>query len=563
MWRALMIFFAAVFVALLAAWDAHVSARKAAAANFDSISDKIVISIGEKMEAYEQVLRGGVSLFDAFGPISRKQWSAYVRGLKLAENYPGVQGVGYAVVINDDKVDDLERSVHAEGVPSFKVYPRGKRELNTAILYLEPLDWRNQRALGFDMYSEEVRRVAMERARTTGRPALSGGVTLRQETENDVQRGVLLYIPVFEPSSDATAPGGIGRKLKGFVYSAFRMRDLMSRVLERTDSYSPNLVRVEIFDGPNASAEALLYDSASAGNRAPIVADSQYLQERKLPVHGITWDVRLTSMSEFERVEASTVPMWMVAAGLVLGGLAATLFGLISMGREAAHLVADRLALEVETRKVAEERVRVALRELAHRVKNTLTIVTAIATQTVRHSESLDEFDQKFRARLLGLSRVHDLLTSGRSYSTDLAVLAQDVLAPYQGDYDGALSIDGPPVVLTPNTAIMLSMLFNELATNATKYGAWSNKMGRVALAWQIEGAADEKEILNISWRERDGPPVSTPSRQGFGSNVIKFSVERSLRGKAEADFAPEGVTYRITIPWSEIAPEADVSKGA
>lgn len=508
MWRALMIFFAAVFVALLAAWDAHVSARKAAAANFDSISDKIVISIGEKMEAYEQVLRGGVSLFDAFGPISRKQWSAYVRGLKLAENYPGVQGVGYAVVINDDKVDDLERSVHAEGVPSFKVYPRGKRELNTAILYLEPLDWRNQRALGFDMYSEEVRRVAMERARTTGRPALSGGVTLRQETENDVQRGVLLYIPVFEPSSDATAPGGTGRKLKGVVYSAFRMRDLMSRVLERTDSYSPNLVRVEIFDGPNASAEA-------------------------------------------------------VAAGLVLGGLAATLFGLISMGREAAHLVADRLALEVETRKVAEERVRVALRELAHRVKNTLTIVTAIATQTVRHSESLDEFDQKFRARLLGLSRVHDLLTSGRSYSTDLAVLAQDVLAPYQGDYDGALSIDGPPVVLTPNTAIMLSMLFNELATNATKYGAWSNKMGRVALAWQIEGAADEKEILNISWRERDGPPVSTPSRQGFGSNVIKFSVERSLRGKAEADFAPEGVTYRITIPWSEIAPETDVSKGA
>lgn len=557
MWRALAIFLTAVAAASVAAWNAHVSDRDAASANFDNISDKVVISIGEKMDAYEQVLRGGVSLFEAFGPVSRKQWATYVSGLKLAENYPGIQGVGYAQVIDPDGIDDLERSMHDDGMPSFKVYPTGKRELNTTIVYLEPLDWRNLRALGFDMYSEEVRRVAMDKAWKTGRPALSGGVTLLQETGNDMQHGVLLYVPVFDLELDTTAPNGTRQILKGFVYSAFRMRDLLSRILERTDSYSPNLVRVEVFDGPNPDPGALLFDSAAVGGKANVPEPSLYRQDRKVPVHGMTWDVRVTSMPEFERVESSAGPFWLVAAGAVLGALAAMLFGLISMGREAAHIVAGRLAAEVKTRTVAEERARVALRELAHRVKNTLTIVTAIATQTVRHSKSLDDFDQKFRARLLGLSRVHDLLTSGRSYSTDLAVLAQEVLKPYRADNDTSLTLDGPPVVLTPNSAIMLSMLFNELATNATKYGAWSNKAGRVELVWKIEDR-DEGDVLKITWQERDGPPVEPPSHQGFGSNVIKFSVERSLRGKAIADYARDGVIYNIEIPWGESDQESE-----
>ena len=555
MLRAAAIFLSSVALATITAWDAHVTNRRASSANFNSITDKIVISIGEKMEAYEQVLRGGVSLFDAFGTVTRKQWALYVSGLKLAENYPGIQGVGYAAVIDFDKLDELERQVRNEGLTSFKVYPRDKTELNTTILFLEPLDWRNQRALGFDMFSEAVRRTAMERAWKTGRPALSGGVTLRQEAGSDVQRGVLLYLPVYARQPETNDAESARQRIQGFVYSPFRMRDLLSRVIERTDSYSPHLMRVEIFDGPMPNADSLLYDSAAASGAATPKSKSLYRQDRKLAVHGVTWDARLSSMPEFERVEASIVPLLTVVVGLVLGGLAAMLFGIVSMGREVAHVVASRLSAEVETRKVAEESTRVALRELAHRVKNTLTIVTAIASQTVRHCETLGEFDQKFRDRMLGMSRVHDLLTSGRTYTTDLAVLAQEVLRPYQGDSDGSISLDGPSVVLTPNTAIMLSMLFNELATNATKYGAWSNKMGRVALLWSID-EKNEGKVLKLSWQERDGPPVSPPSRQGFGSNVIKFSVERSLRGKADADFALEGVIYRIEIPWSEIDPQ-------
>lgn len=557
--RTAAIFAAACAVTGLTAWEAHVAEQEAARLQFDGISDKIVTAISDNMEAYEQVLRGGVSLFDAFGTVSRRQWAAYVNGLKLSEQYPGIQGVGFAAAVEKSEIAELESAVRMEGVRDFKVHPDGERELYTTILYLEPMDWRNRRALGFDMYSEQVRREAMRRAWKTGHPALSGGVTLLQETNQDVQRGVLLYIPVFRKEDDSQRAADVRGDLRGFVYSPFRMRDLLSRVLSRTDSYSPNVVRVEIFDGPNPDLEALLFDSAASPDHTVRPARPTYQQLRLLMAHGSTWGIRLSSLPELERQTATNHPLITALIGLMLGTLAAALFGIVNIGKEAAHFVADKLSSEMETRKRAEQQTRVALRELAHRVKNTLTIVTAIASQTVRHSTDLSDFDAKFRARLLGLSRVHDLLTSGRSYSTELSALAKEVLKPYQGDNENSLALDGPPIELAPNTAIMLSMLFNELATNATKYGAWSVAKGRVGLAWRLEDTgSDDERNLSIVWREREGPPVRAPNHQGFGSNVIKFSVERSLRGKAHADFAPEGVTYNITIPWRDKDAEED-----
>lgn len=558
--RSLAIFAVATAVTGIAAWDAWRADRETGRVRFDAIAEKVITSIEENMDAYEQVLHGGVALFDAVGNVSRKQWTAYVNGLQLSKSYPGIQGVGFAAVYDPKSVDDLERAVRMEGLQDFTVHPRQESELSTTILFLEPLDWRNRRALGYDMYSEPVRRSAMKRALETGNSAVSGGVTLLQETKEDVQRGVLLYLPLYHETIDMTAPGGVTRNLRGFVYSAFRMGDLMTRVLSRTDGYSSNIMRVELFDGPQAAPENLLADNASSKAAR---TDPEYTYDKTVPIHGRTWHARMSSLPEFHRQVSSYAPWIMALAGLLLGTLASALFGFINTGKEIAHFVADQLAQEVDHRKEAEEQARVAMRELAHRVKNTLTIVTSIASQTVRHSADLSEFDGKFRERLLGLGRVHDLLTSGRSYSTDLEALAREVLKPYQGENPEALTLDGPTAKLAPNFAIMLSMLFNELATNATKYGAWSVRTGAVDLNWRLiatpvnevaapnDDVPDEaQQLLQLIWRESGGPPVKPPTRQGFGSNVIKFSVERSLRGRADADFDPAGVVYTIQIPW-------------
>lgn len=549
-WRTLMVFAIMATLSGLGMWEARRSDQVEAHLRFEGLADKVVIAVKETMDAYEQVLRGGVGLFHAFGTVTRAQWAAYVASLKLAETYPGIQGVGFATIVKAEEIAELEESERRNGLADFTVRPAGVRELNTAILYLEPLDWRNRRALGYDMYSEPVRRKAMQRALEAREPSLSDRVTLIQETDQDVQAGVLLYLPVNQRPVAGQQVAEAERKLVGFVFSPFRMRDLMSRVLEDADDFSAKLIRVAVYNGTAMTPASLLFDSSSDPGAAAEPERAGFIQNRTLTVHGTTWHFQMSSRPLFESQVTSWMPWLIGLAGIVLGSLAAALFGIVNLGKESAHMVADKLGAEVETRKRAEAETRLALRELAHRVKNTLTIVTAISSQTVRHSRSLDDFDAKFRERLLGLSRVHDLLTSGRSYATDLAALVDVVLKPYRGEAEGNLETSGPAAPLAPNTAIMLSMLFNELATNATKYGAWSTKSGSVRVNWELRPGEDG-DVLGIVWRERGGPPVKPPQRRGFGSNVITFSIERSLRGKAKADYAPEGITYEISIPWS------------
>jgi CHASE1-domain containing sensor protein len=143
------------------------------------------------------VLRGGVSVFDTWGAVTRDEWHAYVGGLRIAENYPGIQGIGFAQIVAAPEKEAHIARVRAQGFPSYVIRPDGDRPVYSAIIYLEPFDWRNQRAFGFDMLSEPVRRSAMERARDTGQAAVSGKVVLVQETETDTQAGFLMYVPVY------------------------------------------------------------------------------------------------------------------------------------------------------------------------------------------------------------------------------------------------------------------------------------------------------------------------------------------------------------------------------
>lgn len=561
---ALLVLSAAIAVALSAAWLTRLDDVSAGRARFVALSDKITASVAETMDAYEQVLRGGVGLFNAFGDISRSAWATYVASLRLQNTYPGIQGVGYAAVVDPRSIENLVTAVRGEGFSEFTVHPPGIRELVTAIIYLEPMDWRNRRALGFDMFSEPTRRAAMTRARDTGEASLSQAVRLLQETDQDVQTGVLLYLPVYEQGSQTATVEDRRKHLAGFVYSPFRMGDLLTRTLLQSDSGVLGQVRLEVFDGPSTHPERLMFRSTLEG-QGDADHQSRYTVSQPLMVHGAPWTLRYASAPAFERTTHSNRPVIVSTVGIMLGALLATVVGLLGLGRETARLAAQRLRDEVVVRQQAEEQARLATRELAHRVKNSFSIVSAIASQTVRYSTSLADFDRAFRSRLLGLSRVHDLLASGRSYATDLAALAREVLQPYQGEQAQRLKLEGPAAMLAPNTAIMLSMVLNELATNATKYGAWSAAAGTVELTWSITDGDPGKTLL-VTWRERGGPPAAPPERAGFGSHVIKFAIERSLRGAAKAGFGEHGVTYEFSIPVThlieeeiEIEPSAEV----
>ncbi|WP_274534857.1 HWE histidine kinase domain-containing protein, partial [Rhizobium sp. LCM 4573] len=143
------------------------------------------------------------------------------------------------------------------------------------------------------------------------------------------------------------------------------------------------------------------------------------------------------------------------------------------------------------------------------------------------------------------LARAHDLLTKRHWGDAPLDALAREVLTPLAGDAAGQIRIAGPPVALNSRTALSLTMALNELATNAIKYGALSSATGSLSVAWQLQG---ETELV-LEWCERGGPPVTPPTRRGFGTRLMERCIERDLGGEFDLAFDPAGVSARILVP--------------
>ncbi len=179
----------------------------AARVDFEHLFDRVEESLGRRIEANVQVLRGVEGLFDSRQDVRRGEFRAYVAAMRLERHFPGIQGVGFSRLIRPEEKAAHVRAVRAEGFPGYALKPGGERNLYSSIVYLEPFDWRNQRAFGYDMYSEPVRRQAMDAARDSGEARLSGKVTLLQETDTEVQAGLLLYLPIYAASGKSVAPG--------------------------------------------------------------------------------------------------------------------------------------------------------------------------------------------------------------------------------------------------------------------------------------------------------------------------------------------------------------------
>ena len=207
------------------------------------------------------------------------------------------------------------------------------------------------------------------------------------------------------------------------------------------------------------------------------------------------------------------------------------------------------ISLDITERRNAEERQRLLLDELNHRVKNTLASVQSIALQTRRSVSSPSAFSETFIERIHALARAHDLLTESAWQGASLADVIRRTLAlQVDGDDAARVTSGGPPIRLGPNAAVTLNMAFHELATNALKYGALSETTGRVDIAWRVDPEAGD---LILDWRESGGPPVGLPTLRGFGSRLIEQAMTRELGGEARLSFLPSGLWCHMRLPLS------------
>lgn len=322
--------------------------RKEAQFIFSQKTTDIVTHIKERMLSQEQLLLSTRGLFNASHEVSREEFRTFIDSLQLTEHFPGLQGIGFAkAILPTDKPHHIA-AIRQQGFPDYTIRPEGQRELYTSIIYLEPFNARNQRAFGFDMFSETVRRQAMSSARDVGGMALSSKVTLVQENEQQVQPGFLMYLSVYRNKLPHDTLEQRRANLIGWVYSPFRAYDLIRATLQDVD---PSL-QIRIFDGDSANDDALLY--ASQADQPVDNANDALNSQTLLAIHGHHWLISITADTHGTDGLVSKT-----ALVLIFGTLLSAMLGLLSWfllnGRQRALRYAERINRELS---ISENRFR-------------------------------------------------------------------------------------------------------------------------------------------------------------------------------------------------------------
>ena len=208
-----------------------------------------------------------------------------------------------------------------------------------------------------------------------------------------------------------------------------------------------------------------------------------------------------------------------------------------------------RILRDITDKKRSEEQQRLLLNELNHRVKNSLTVVQGLAHQTFKPDAVPEELLRSFEGRLGALAAAHNLLMKQTWESTPMRDAVEAALKPFDTRESG-ISFDGPAVLLTPSATVTLTLALHELATNAAKYGALSNREGSVQLSWTVDA-----DRLTLVWRESGGPAVAKPAETGFGTRLLQRAVARDLRATVTIDFDPAGLICTISAPLAQVMP--------
>jgi diguanylate cyclase (GGDEF)-like protein/PAS domain S-box-containing protein len=302
-------------------------------ARFDNAIVEAIHKIEHHFLGYEQVLKGAMGFLLASDSVSREAWRTYVDALRINDKYPGILGVGFAKNISPSELADHIEEVRAEGFPDYKVWPENIQQKYVPIVYLEPFSGRNLRAHGYDMYSDAVRRAALFRARDTGETTLSAKVKLVQETGDDVQAGVLMYVPYY---GTANLPGMLEERrasLVGYVHATFRMDDFV-RAVFRTEL---NILDLRIFTGEAREENSLLFDSKKHRPGPPGTSGTPEFK-RVIPIsmYGQTWTIEASSRPAFEKAIESYEPFLVLLGGILVSILTAMVSFVLSANKEKA-----------------------------------------------------------------------------------------------------------------------------------------------------------------------------------------------------------------------------------
>ena len=511
----------------------------------EDLAGQVVDRVSMRLSQHFALLRATNAFFAASPTrVRHERFEKIITGFKLDENYPGLQGIGFAEAISPEHDDDLNAILHHDYNSSANVWPETDQSERAAIMVLEPLTDRNSAAIGYDMYSEPVRRAAIQKAYETGEMIASGPVELVQEITAIKQAGFLVYSAYQDPEAsqgaDNETPSAIKKPSRGVIYAPFRAGNLFMATLAQ----KPTLpVAVQVYDLDDKSRplfKSALYDDAELfGSRVT----------RVMEVAGRKWvlDIRVENKAGWSMQD--TAPY----VSLVVFFLLASMLAWITHSQLRAVRTAKAMQ-QLSEKNLTEKDL--LLQEMKHRIKNSIARILAMARQTARHSETIEGFSESFTARLQAMANAQDALTRSHWQRADLADLLSRELGQVLGEDKFADMISGPKVELDETSAQAFALTFHELATNALKYSDVSKDAAALSVTWSLERKGKVRH-LKLVWKERSEGEVAAPDHKGFGTKLIDANIRGELRGSIERRFESHGLTVEILVP----LPEKSVAK--
>ncbi|MDP3587207.1 MAG: CHASE domain-containing protein [Sulfuricurvum sp.] len=331
-------FIIALAITFLFWLNARNDAMDEAKIRFDRSTIETINKINHRMETYANTLQSGTALLNTVEKMNRQKWNLYFSSLEMAEHYPGLQGIGFSKLIPSDQLSAHISQMRKDGFPEYEIKPSVKREEYYSIIYLEPLDERNKRAIGYDMFTNPIRKKAMIHARDTGEITLSSKVTLVQENKTNIQAGFLMYVPFYHTSEASLTQAQRNKYFEGFVYAPFRAEDLMSEILAKQD---PNIA-VKLYSGILVNEENLLYKSDNFTKNKPLFTSTIPIE-----MYGQTWTVVFQTQASFKETINSDHYRLIILAGLPIS-LLLLLTGLsFSQTVEQAQTMARKMTSEI------------------------------------------------------------------------------------------------------------------------------------------------------------------------------------------------------------------------
>ena len=530
-------------------------------AQVQEVKNKIEI----RMQSYEYLLRGVQGLFAASAKVERSEFHAYAKEVALETNYPGMQGMGFTLLIaKKDKSEHIE-SIRKEGYRQYSIHPEGLRDLYTSVLFIEPLAGRNLQAFGFDTFADPARRLPMEQARDTGKSVISGKLKLVQETDDQIQAGFIMWAPIYKNGVAHNTLAERQENLLGWVTAAFRMDDLMASILAGNRNLD-----LEIYDGLEMSDKSLMHD-ADKIRRDRGESKTRFQNTSVLKIAEHNWTLLFSSVNNVDVRLSNQKPNLIAWLGVVVSILLSLLTWILVQSRIHALKAADTLRHELSERNKIEAGARLAA--TVFDTVDTAVLVTDKNARIIKVNPAFTEITGYTAAEAIGKSP--NMLSSG----SHPAVFFKEMWASLKatGSWQGEISnrrkngeyyiewLSINAVHDTEGSVINYVALFTDISErkaaedhlhNLAHYDALTGLPNRILLADRLQqaivAARREKSLMALMFIDLDKfKPVNDTHGHHIGDLLLKEVARRILECLRESDSAARvgGDEFVVLLP--------------